>query len=160
MKSSLFDFDLDVPMDMAVSLWRMIHDKNYRDAHQRLAAIADTLHQRRATELLEACENLDPTEIYDFVAEMQPTSYVIAHLVMMAKKSQRRATAKNGADATHRENRAMKADVFVWLDANRSKFKSMEAAAEAISGGIAPVKFRAARDWVGEWKKLRSAGTP
>ncbi|UUZ68266.1 hypothetical protein LP416_29305 [Polaromonas sp. P2-4] len=68
--------------------------------------------------------------------------------------------ARNGAAARHAENRAMKQDVCAWLDANMPDFKSMDSAAEAIAGKVAPVKFRTARDWVGEWKKLRSAGTP
>ena len=59
----------------------------------------------------------------------------------------------------HAENRAMKQDVFDWLDANMSRFKSMDAAAEAIAGKVAPVAFRTARDWVADWKKLRSTGT-
>ena len=68
--------------------------------------------------------------------------------------------AKRGAAARHTENRAMKTDVFAWLDANMANFKSMDSAAEAIAGVIVPTKFRTARNWVGEWKKLRSAGTP
>ena len=60
----------------------------------------------------------------------------------------------------HAENHAMKADVYVWLDANMQRFKSMDSAAEAISGKVAPIAFRTARDWVGEWKKLRSASKP
>lgn len=68
--------------------------------------------------------------------------------------------AKRGAAARHTENRAMKKDVFAWLDANMANFKSMDSAAEAIAGVIVPTKFRTTRDWVGEWKKLRSTGTP
>ena len=36
--------------------------------------------------------------------------------------------------------------------------KSMDAAAQAITKQQ-PIAFRTARDWVGEWKKLRSTGT-
>ncbi|WP_374591439.1 hypothetical protein [Aquabacterium sp.] len=71
----------------------------------------------------------------------------------------RKALATAGANALHAENRAMKADVFAWLDAHMKNFKSMDKAAEAIAGKIAPIAFRTARAWVGEWKKLRSAGT-
>jgi len=53
----------------------------------------------------------------------------------------------------------MKADVFVWLDANMVKFRSMDSAAEAITKQQ-PIAFRTAREWAGEWKKLRSTGTP
>ena len=58
----------------------------------------------------------------------------------------------------HTENHAMKSEVFKWLDANMVNFKSMDSAAEAITKQQ-PIKFRTARDWTGEWKKLRSAST-
>lgn len=65
---------------------------------------------------------------------------------------------RKGAAVTHKEHRAMKADVFAWLDENMSNFRSMEKAAEAIAGKVVPIGFRTARDWVGDWKKERSAG--
>ena len=71
----------------------------------------------------------------------------------------RSALAKVAAQARHSETRSMKADVFAWLDAHMVEFKSMDAAAQAIIKQQ-PVVFRTARDWAGEWKKLRSAGTP
>ncbi len=71
----------------------------------------------------------------------------------------RTALAKAAAQARHTETRNMKADVFEWLDAHMADFKSMDAAAQAIIKQQ-PVVFRTARDWVGKWKKLRSAGTP
>lgn len=71
----------------------------------------------------------------------------------------RTALAKAAAQARHSETRNMKADVFEWLDTHMVEFKSMDAAAQAIIKQQ-PVVFRTARDWVGEWKKLRSAGTP
>lgn len=75
----------------------------------------------------------------------------------IADKSQ---AARSHAQLRHTENRAIKQDIFVWLDSNMNRFKSMDAAAEAIAGKVAPIKFRTARDWVGEWKKLRLARTP
>jgi hypothetical protein len=51
----------------------------------------------------------------------------------------------------------MKAEAFIWLDQNREKYKSMDDTATAITE-LSPVKFRAAREWVAEWKKLRSTG--
>lgn len=61
----------------------------------------------------------------------------------------------------HRENHEMKQQVFAWLDKNRSAYPSMDAAAEAISRGVVPVKFRTARDWVGQWaRRPPSARTP
>ena len=93
MKENMLD---DQPMDMAVRIWKIIHDKKYRDAHLRILAIGKQSHERQAKELLEACENLDPSEIFDLVAEMPLSSHVIALLVTMAKKSQKKATAKTG----------------------------------------------------------------
>lgn len=63
------------------------------------------------------------------------------------------AIAKKAAGARHAENHAMKDQVFAWLSQHRSKYQSMDAAAEAIAGRIAPVKFRTARSWVGDWHK-------
>jgi hypothetical protein len=54
----------------------------------------------------------------------------------------------------------MKADVFAWLDANMSKFESMDEAAGEIAGKLVPIKWRTARDWITAWKKERAAGTP
>lgn len=67
--------------------------------------------------------------------------------------------ARSGSEARHAENRAMKRDVFAWLDANMVKFNSMDDAATAIAGKVEPIKWRTAREWVGDWKKLRSTGT-
>lgn len=68
--------------------------------------------------------------------------------------------AIRGATSRHAEHRAMKSEVFAWMDENSSKYRSLDSAAEAIANKIAPIKFRTARDWIGDWKKLRSAGTP
>ena len=76
-----------------------------------------------------------------------------------AAAAARTALAKAAAQVRHTENRNMKADVFEWLDARMADFKSMDAAAQAIIKQQ-PVVFRTARSWVGEWKKLRSTGTP
>jgi hypothetical protein len=76
-----------------------------------------------------------------------------------AKLRSAKAARQRGAATAHKEHRSMKAEVYAWLDINRPKFKSMDKAAEAITKQQ-PIAFRTARDWVGEWKKLRSAGTP
>lgn len=62
------------------------------------------------------------------------------------------AMAKRAADARHKENREMKKDAFDWLNANFKRFNSMDDAADAVRE-VVPVKFRTARDWVGDWKK-------
>lgn len=84
----------------------------------------------------------------------------ISALVEMIAEHHTKALQVARAYSRNAENRAMKQFVFTWLDANMSQFKSMDAAAEAIAGKVAPIKWRTARNWVAEWKKLRSAGTP
>ena len=71
---------------------------------------------------------------------------------------ERSAIAIKAAGVRHAEHRSMKLDVFRWLD-EQVNFKSLDSAAEAVIKQQ-PIAFRTARDWVGEWKKVRSAGTP
>ena len=75
-----------------------------------------------------------------------------------ARLDERAKMAKKGADATHSENRSMKAEVFAWLVDNREKFKSKEKAGKAITE-LQPIAQRTAVAWVTEWEKLQSAGT-
>lgn len=147
------------PMDQAVMLWKYVADSKHREGVQKIVAIGKAWHVSSAMQLLEACETLDPSDIYDLVESIQPSSYVIADLVLVAKQSQKSQTGSAGARIRHKENHAMKAEVFVWLDTNRQKFRSMDATAQAITK-LQPIAFRTSRDWVGEWKKLRSAGIP
>jgi len=82
----------------------------------------------------------------------------IGDFVTLILESHVKASQAAKAHKRHAENRAMKAEVFAWLDSNMAFFKSMDAAAQAITGQQ-PIQFRTARDWVGDWKKVRSAGT-
>ena len=75
-----------------------------------------------------------------------------------AESAARTALAKAAAQAKHTGNRADKATVFVWCDKNMKRFSSMDDAASDIAETFIPQKFRAVRDWMTEWKKLRSAG--
>lgn len=75
-------------------------------------------------------------------------------LILENAESARQSAA---AMKRHEENRAMKQDVFDWLDTNMSRFKSMDDAATAIAGKVAPIKWRTARDWVADWKKVSAA---
>jgi hypothetical protein len=77
----------------------------------------------------------------------------------IAQPIQSTELARRGADARHVENRAMKAHLFEWCAKNLSTFRSMDAAAFAVAQSEIPVQFRTARTWIGEWKKLQSAGT-
>lgn len=67
--------------------------------------------------------------------------------------------AKKAAAARHSENRAMKQQVFEWCDAHMADAPSMDTAASRVAGVVVPVAWRTVRDWMTEWKKLRSAGT-
>lgn len=160
MKSGLFDFDLDVPMDLAVAHWRMIHDDDFRDRWQKFGAECEKWRMQAARDLLTACETLDYAEVYEYVKTSPPSADVITGLVQLTKDAQKSKSAQSAAIQRHAENRSMKADVFTWLDANMVNFKSMDKAAEEIAKNVSPIAFRTARDWTGEWKKLRSTGTP
>ncbi|WP_431509887.1 hypothetical protein [Variovorax sp. DAIF25] len=65
----------------------------------------------------------------------------------IVRQAQRLATRKNA------ENRQMKEQVFEWCDDNLDKFSSMDDAAIAVAGKVVPVKFRAVRQWMTEWRK-------
>lgn len=69
--------------------------------------------------------------------------------------------ARVAANARHVEHRAMKADVFAWLQKNETVELKMDRAADRLMAAkIVPVTWRTIREWIGEWKKLQSASTP
>lgn len=84
----------------------------------------------------------------------------IGHFVELVLQFHVRSSQAANANKRHEENRGMKAEVFLWCDEHLGEFRSMDSAAEAIAGKLVPVTFRTARSWIGDWKKLRSAGTP
>ena len=84
----------------------------------------------------------------------------LINLLPKVFKAGEKSLSKRGVNARHNENRAMKQEVFAWLDTNFSTCTSMDDAAEKMAGKLVPCRFRTVRDWVGEWKKLRSTGTP
>ncbi len=84
----------------------------------------------------------------------------IGAFIQIVLESRQKSAQVARALARHTENRNMKADVFAWLDANMSKFESMDEAAGEIAGKLVPIKWRTARDWITAWKKERAAGTP
>ena len=61
--------------------------------------------------------------------------------------------ASIAANARHAEHRAMKKDIWDWYKQNGHLYRSMDAAAEAAAGKIAPITFRTARAWIGQFKK-------
>ncbi len=101
--------------------------------------------------------------MHAFVETLQESAKETTALEAQLASAGQRAISerqRNLANRRHEENRAMKADVFAWLDTNMANYKSLDKAAEAMAGKIVPLAFRTVRDWVGEWKKLRSTGTP
>ncbi len=129
---------------------------NWQELVKRLAALktasgffVKSLQARTDDRNEQAWKNLARAEFY--------LGYLTARISITTMSQQ----ASKGAEARHAENRAMKEQVMQWLDAHRDEFPSMDETAAAIAkaGGVVPVKFRTARAWVAEWKKLRSAGT-
>lgn len=59
---------------------------------------------------------------------------------------------KKAADARHAENREIAQDIKDWYCENHQRFKSMDAAAEAVIK-LQPVSFRTARKHIGEAAK-------
>lgn len=109
------------PMDIATAVWRCNADPQYRS---RMIAIADAgraFHRARALKLIELCEAGDPSDFYQEVEQFQPDAYVVAELVRMVKVLRDSERAKAGAHSAHAENRALKQEVFDWLDANPPK---------------------------------------
>jgi len=81
------------------------------------------------------------------------------HAESEMQRDARSALAKRAASARHSENRAMKQQVFEWCDAYMAQTPSMDTAASRVAGVVVPVAWRTVRDWMTEWRKLRSAGT-
>lgn len=92
--------------------------------------------------------------------EREALLYLHQRVGHMSMKIAHRQDMRENAKKAHSEHYAMKQQVFAWLDGNMANFKSMDGAADAIAGKVVPIGWRTARDWVGQWKKLRSAGTP
>ena len=142
----------DLVRELAVNRILLRYEEETTKARKKATSMCDELAQaaRNGAVLLEEARQQN--------AELKNQQSKLASLLPKAFEAGKKSFAKAGANAIHAENRAMKQDVFAWLDTNMPNFKSMDSAAEAIAGKVAPVKFRAARDWVGEWKKLRSTG--
>lgn len=115
----------------------------------------------RSSQYLNKMKSVPP-EHKDFLASeflSRIPSDLVADAFLSGARTSKLVQAKSNANRRHVENRAMKVDVFKWLDSNMIHYKSMDAAAQAIAGKIAPITFRTARTWVGHWKKQLSAST-
>ncbi len=114
---------------------------SFDDEDMQKSQVAFDAHIERLNNLIS--NNLDSDSIWEFVflAGNQRASYL----------------AKESAVKRHAGARANKAKVFAWCDENISRFKSMDDAALDIAESFIPQKFRTVRDWMTEWRKLRSA---
>lgn len=106
--------------------------------------------------LVDLRELLKSEEIYEFSNNLSTCSGI---LMERRINGGNKKFALKGVSARHKENRSCKKQVFKWLDENMHLYKSMDDAASAIAGKLVPMKFRTVRQWLTEWKKLRSAGT-
>ena len=61
---------------------------------------------------------------------------------------------RTAAAGRHKENHQMKKEVMEWCEENLAKYRSMDAAADAVAGKLVPVKFRTARNWIAEYRKV------
>jgi len=77
----------------------------------------------------------------------------------MSKESSTRQRASILATKRHEKNHHAMEKVFIWCDANMSRFRSMDDAAFDIAETFVPQKFRTVRQWMTEWKKVRAAGS-
>lgn len=98
-------------------------------------------------------------EAFNLEIERSLNFHTIAYFVEQILANEKTSRQTAAALKRHVENHQMKRDVFAWLDQNYSASTSMDSTASAIAGKVVPVAWRTARDWITEWKKLRSAST-
>jgi hypothetical protein len=84
----------------------------------------------------------------------------IGYFIEMILKNEESSRQTVRALKRHSKSRADKQLVFAWCEENIHRFGSMDDAAMDIAETFVPQKFRTVRDWMTEWKKLRSASTP
>jgi hypothetical protein len=155
-------------------LWNFKRLRKSQDKVRKYAAsirinIYDkTLRVWKSTSGLYLNRNLDAFEFYDELTKLAVSIGMVARELQLIGNQQmnapeyliqREIDQERALAVRHAENRAMKHEVHTWLASNMVSFKSMDAAAQAITKQQ-PISFRTARDWVGEWRKLRSARTP
>lgn len=121
-------------------------------ALEAMDAVCEGEHLRATERMTEEATRLR-TELLSVNAKIES----IANAKVKERVS---VAASKAAIVRHAENRAMKAQVFAWCNENMAQFQSMDRAAETIAGKLVPVSFRTARDWIGAWRKARSARTP
>jgi hypothetical protein len=134
----------------------------------RINAYDRTLREWKSTSRLYGEHHLDRFEFHEkFTVLAISVGMLMRELELIGNHQmnageyliQREIVIDRAGAVRHAENRSMKADVFKWLDANKTDRMSMDAAAQAIIKQQ-PIAFRTARDWVADWKKLRSTSRP
>jgi hypothetical protein len=115
------------------------------DPAQPTLQLLDLHDQKMARRKTAIASNLDADSVRAFVE--------------IVTRNHSRAAQAARADKRHAEDRDTKQQVFLWLDKNRHSYKSMNAAAQAITK-LQPIAFTTAQAWGREWKKLQSAGRP
>lgn len=103
----------------------------------------------------EACALSDGLTQFDSGFDLAKSS-----MVEEATSVARNAMARTAAAARHRENHAMKTEVFSWMSANWEAGHSLDDFASRIAGSVVPLKWRTVREYLTEWNKMRSTGTP
>ena len=142
----------DLVRELAVNRILLRYEEETTKARKKATSMFDELAQaaRNGAVLLEEARQQN--------AELKNQQSKLASLLPKAFEAGKKSFAKAGANATHAETRAMKQDVFAWLDVNPPKPRGKSAAATAIAAKVAPVVFTTALKWVNEWEKLRSTG--
>jgi hypothetical protein len=98
-------------------------------------------------------------EVTKLQYRLQPPKHVQAAFKHLQDKVDTFEQARRkGADALHAGSRAMKAEVFAWLD-SQPAFESIESAAAAIVKQQ-PIRHGTGRNWYKQWKQQRSGSTP
>lgn len=152
-----FKGDVDAICNFAASLWLQCSDLS--EENEELVGRLNRIN-RNAYYLAESTK-MDPNiklnvarlTLQHDIDDPASSSFMSGIGVSKSLKAKLDARKRNA------ENHAMKSEVFIWLDLNMIPGMKMDPTAEMIAGKVVPVAFRTARKWVGEWKKLRSAGT-
>ena len=84
---------------------------------------------------------------------------LLGRLSLDTRKNSLTNFSKKGSHARHKENRELKAAVFTWCNDQKVPFKSLESAASKVTKQV-PIAHRTAIDWLKEWEKSHSTGTP
>ncbi len=156
------EFPKRKPSGMSKSVWLLFSTGNQCDTHSD--GIAKVMLLASLLAWLECQDHLNRGDIGNCIltygqALMLLGTSMARGVATMAKDSLQ-AVAKRGAEARHEENRSIKESVMRWLDENKDLTLHGDNTASEIAGKVAPIKWRTARDYITEWKKLRSAGKP